>query len=157
MWALTLSCIFNEVCLCGYGRNGKRVHTVQYILYTVYDCLVSFGSIREKWKLFVGKDALNWLLVIVKTFIILHFKIKAVILNFLFIQNTQNIKKTPKYEAAQQFSTWIIVRNISWAVNQHIRLISEDHVTLKTGVMMLKIQLCIKGIHYILKYITIES
>ncbi len=28
-----------------------------------------------------------------------------------------------------------------WAANQHIILISEDHVTLKTGVMMLKIQL----------------
>ncbi len=27
------------------------------------------------------------------------------------------------------------------AENQHIRMISEDHVTLKTGVMMLKIQL----------------
>ncbi len=31
--------------------------------------------------------------------------------------------------------------NVSWAANQHIIMISEDHVTLKTGVMMLKIQL----------------
>ncbi len=30
-------------------------------------------------------------------------------------------------------------QNDSWAANQHIRMISEDHVTLKTGVMMLKI------------------
>ncbi len=30
----------------------------------------------------------------------------------------------------------------------------KDHVTLKTGVMMLKIQLCITGINYILKYKT---
>ncbi len=30
---------------------------------------------------------------------------------------------------------------LSWAADQHIRMISEDHVTLKTGVMMLKIQL----------------
>uniref|UniRef100_A0A672PR53 Putative deoxyribonuclease tatdn3 n=1 Tax=Sinocyclocheilus grahami TaxID=75366 RepID=A0A672PR53_SINGR len=29
---------------------------------------------------------------------------------------------------------------------QYIRMISEDHMTLKTGVMMLKIQLCITGI-----------
>ncbi len=29
----------------------------------------------------------------------------------------------------------------------------KDHVTLKTEVMMLKIQLCITGINYILKYI----
>uniref|UniRef100_A0A673K3K1 MHC class I-like antigen recognition-like domain-containing protein n=1 Tax=Sinocyclocheilus rhinocerous TaxID=307959 RepID=A0A673K3K1_9TELE len=32
----------------------------------------------------------------------------------------------------------------------------KDHVTLKTEVMMLKIQLCITGINYILKYIQIE-
>ncbi len=38
------------------------------------------------------------------------------------------------------------------AVNQHIRMISEDHVTLK-----LCIQLCITGINYVLKYITIEN
>ncbi len=36
-------------------------------------------------------------------------------------------------------------------------MISEDHVTLKTGVMMLKIQLCITGMNYILKYIKIEN
>ncbi len=32
----------------------------------------------------------------------------------------------------------------------------KDHMTLKTGVMMLKIQLCITWIKYILKYIQIE-
>ncbi len=31
-------------------------------------------------------------------------------------------------------------------------MISEDHVTLKTGEMMLKIQLCITGINYTLIY-----
>ncbi len=36
-------------------------------------------------------------------------------------------------------------------------MISEDHVTLKTGVMMLKIQLRITEIHYILLYSTIEN
>ncbi len=44
-----------------------------------------------------------------------------------------------KYCAARLFSTLIIIRNVSCAVNQHIIMISEDHVTLKTGVMMLKI------------------
>ncbi len=34
-------------------------------------------------------------------------------------------------------------------------MISEDHVTLKTEVMMLKIQLCSTGINYILEYIKI--
>ncbi len=32
-------------------------------------------------------------------------------------------------------------------------MISEDHVTLKTGAMMLKIQLCITGINDMLLYI----
>ncbi len=37
-----------------------------------------------------------------------------------------------------------------------IWMISEDHVTLKTGEMMLKIQRCITEINYNLQYITIE-
>ncbi len=39
--------------------------------------------------------------------------------------------------------------------NTHHKIldISEDHVTLKTGVMMLKIQGCITEINYVLKYI----
>ncbi len=36
-------------------------------------------------------------------------------------------------------------------------MISEDHVTLKTGVMMMKIQLRITGINYTLRYITEEN
>ncbi len=40
---------------------------------------------------------------------------------------------------------------------KNIRMISEDHVTLKTGVMMLKIQLRITGINDILQYIQIEN
>ncbi len=36
-------------------------------------------------------------------------------------------------------------------------LFLKDHVTLRTGVMMLKIQLCIIGINYILKYFKTEN
>ncbi len=36
-------------------------------------------------------------------------------------------------------------------------MISEDHVTLKTGVMMLKIQLRITTVNYNLKYIHVEN
>ncbi len=36
-------------------------------------------------------------------------------------------------------------------------MISEDHVTLKTGVMMLKIQLWSQKLNYILKYIKIKN
>ncbi len=40
---------------------------------------------------------------------------------------------------------------------QDIIMISEDHVTLKTGVMMLKIQLRITGINYTFAYIQKEN
>ncbi len=50
-----------------------------------------------------------------------------------------------------------ILRNVYWAESLHIRMISEDHVTLKTGVMMMKIQLCRTEINYILKRIQIEK
>ncbi len=75
---------------------------------------------------------------------------------FLFFCESWKIKCIP-YEAAQLFSTLIIIRNVSWAANQHIIMISEDHVTLKTGVMMLKIQLRITEINYILLYIHKEN
>ncbi len=32
---------------------------------------------------------------------------------------------TKKYEAAKLFSILIIIRNVSWAANQHIMMISE--------------------------------
>ncbi len=51
---------------------------------------------------------------------------------------------------AQLFST--LIRN-----EQQIIILEwflKDQVTVKTGVMMLKIQLCITGINYILKYKT---
>ncbi len=62
----------------------------------------------------------------------------------------------PKYEAEQLVSTLIIIRNIYWAVNQYIRLISEDHVTLKTS-NDAENQLYISGINYIFTYIQIEN
>ncbi len=55
------------------------------------------------------------------------------------------------------FSTLIIIRNVYCAVNQYMIMISEDHVTLKTEVMMLETQLFITGINYILQYIQIEN
>ncbi len=61
-----------------------------------------------------------------------------------------------KYWAAQLFSTLIIIRNVSCAAIQYIIMISEDHVTLKTALMMLKIQLRITEINYSLTYINIK-
>ncbi len=62
-----------------------------------------------------------------------------------------------KYEAAQLFSALILIRNVSWASIQYIIMISEDHVTLKTGLMMLEIQLRITEINYSLNSIQIET
>ncbi len=65
------------------------------------------------------------------------------------------------YQSANQKTmkhvTLIIIRNVSWAANQYIIMISEDHVTLKTGVMMLKIQLRITAINDSLTDILIEN
>ncbi len=53
---------------------------------------------------------------------------------------------------------WDQAGNVSWAANQYIIMISEDHVTLKTGVMMLKkIQQRITEINYIWTDIDIEN
>ncbi len=52
---------------------------------------------------------------------------------------------------------WCPVGYIHVPANQHIIMISEDHVTLKTAVMMLKIQLRITEINYSLTDIHIEN
>ncbi len=49
------------------------------------------------------------------------------------------------------------IKKLFTTLNNHIIMISEDHVTLKTGVMMLKIQRCITEINYISKYIKTEN
>ncbi len=84
-------------------------------------------------------DALNWSKVTVKTFIML--------------QNISISNKCCSFELSVQL--WILKNKtypgfhknmqqhngfLHWAENQHIIMISEDHVTLKTGVMMLKNQ-----------------
>ncbi len=54
----------------------------------------------------------------------------------------------------------IFVNREALFLEQQINILDwflKDHVTMKTGVMMLKIQLCITGINYILKYIKIEN
>ncbi len=39
----------------------------------------------------------------------------------------QNVSRFPqKYWVAQLFSTLIIIRNVSWAANQNIKMISEE-------------------------------
>ncbi len=83
--------------------------------------------------------------------------IKIIYFNYTTVQKSNASQFPHKYSAVRLFSTLIIIRNVCWAVNQYIIMISEDHVTLKTGVMMLKIQLRITEINYILPDINIEN
>ncbi len=57
-------------------------------------------------------------------------------------------------------TTFNIDNNNNVFLEQQISILErflKDHMTLKIGVLMLKIQLCITGINYILKYIKIEN
>ncbi len=74
----------------------------------------------KSWKkiLLFSKDALHWAKVTVKAFIM-----------------WQKISISNKCITFPQWFA-LIIRNVSWAANQHI-IISEDHVTLKTAVMMM--------------------
>ncbi len=45
--------------------------------------------------------------------------------NAILFEHSIHKKSQHKYEAAQLFSTLITIRSVSWAANQHIRMISE--------------------------------
>ncbi len=62
-----------------------------------------------------------------------------------------------KYEAAQLFSTWIIIIHVSWASNQHIRMISEESCDTEDWSNDAENSALITEINYILKYITIQN
>ncbi len=62
-----------------------------------------------------------------------------------------------KYEAAQLIWTLIIIRNIFWAANQHIRMISEGSCDTEDCSYDAENSALITGINYILKYIKIEN
>ncbi len=66
-------------------------------------------------------------------------------MNFLFIKEnyTKILGSTTVFNIDNNQKCFLII-------NQYIIMISGDHVTLKTGVTMLKIQCRITEIHYIL-------
>ncbi len=79
-----------------------------------------------------------------------HLYLNKCCLNFLFIKESWKIYHSFNRNM-KPFSELIIITNI-WTVNPHIRMISDGScVTLKTGVMMLKMQLFIPEINCILK------
>ncbi len=63
---------------------------------------------------------------------------KKMLFFWTFYSSKNTILEFPqKYWTDQRFSTLIIIRNVSWAANVNIRMISEDHVTLKTWLLLL--------------------
>ncbi len=125
---------------------GSKTNPLDPIYFHYMGKLTDFLSVHKILILLFCEDAFNWSKVTVKTFIILRtisvsnkwFKRSWKMYHSLYINNNQQ----------KQFSTLIIIRTIinNWATiiirnrapNQHIRWFLKDHVTLKTGVMMLK-------------------
>ncbi len=74
------------------------------------------------------------------------------------IPENKNIPRFPqKYEAAQLFSTLILIRNVSWAANQHIRMISEGSCDTEDWSNDAENSALITEINYILQYIQTEN
>ncbi len=79
---------------------------------------------------------------------------------FLFFLSYPRLNGTTfsqKYEAAQQFSTLIIIRNVSWAANLHIRIIAEGSCDIEDWINDAKNSALITSINYILLYSRIED
>ncbi len=55
------------------------------------------------------------------------------------------------------FSTLVIIRNVCWAANQHIRMISEGSCDTEDWSNDAENSASITGINYILQYIHIEN
>ena len=112
-------------------------------------------------RLRVIKDALKCSEVTVKIFI-MQQKISIsnkccsfeLSIHLWILKNKMHHGFLQKYCWEQLFSTLIIIRNVSWAANHHIRMISEDHVTLKTDA---ENSALIAGINYSLTDIHIEN
>ncbi len=101
--------------------------------YTVYTTIQTIGiNMIKKKNLFFIMNALNWSDMTVKTFMMLH-KISISNKCCSFELSIQRIPMYPnvkmyqfpqEYDAAQLFSTWIIIKNVSWAGNQQIIMTS---------------------------------
>ncbi len=101
----------------------------------------SLGSVKFSFFFFIyyfiQEGYVKLINVIVKTYIVRKYVFFAVIFNFIFIKESKQ-KVVPKNNIKQHNS---------------FNMISEDHVTLKTRVMMLKIKCSITDINDILMYI----
>ncbi len=74
----------------------------------------------------------------------------------LIIYNKHPEKSITGSTKIYQFST-LVIRNVSWAVNQYIRMISEGSCDTEDWSNDAENSALITGINYILKYIEIEN
>ncbi len=105
----------------------------------------------KKLILLFSKGELNWANMTVNTFQIIK-SLKEMLFFFKYSHLNQCITVSTKIFSSTTFLTFL-----TWNVSRAAEWFLKDRVTLKTGVMMLKIQLCITGIHYILTCIIIEN
>ncbi len=140
MWSLYVWCIiYNAQFLIMHEECAAKP-------FSVHATFQMFGAFL--WKQFIQHT--NFSKVTVKTSIMLQ-KISTYnkCCSFeLYFHQKQCIAKIWK-----SITVLNIDKNVMF-LEQHI---SEDHVTLKTGSMMLKIQLCIIEINYIWQYIHIDN
>ncbi len=86
----------------------------------------------------------------------MHWIDQNVVLNFLSIKEFISFHKNIKQQ--NYFQLHVNNRNVSWASNQHIRIISEgSRDTENWSNDCWKLGFCITGMNYILKYIQIEN
>ncbi len=141
------SCCSKVVCLCfirGAQKEFWRIFTALFhkpVNSKKYHKNIPYILCTQKfflWIILFTKDALNSSkLMTVKTFIKLQkISISNALLNFLIIKKSWNDKchtSHKKYETKLNIDNKEIFLEKQWFL--------KDHVTLKTGVMMLKIQL----------------
>ncbi len=147
---------------CGFFFfNSTNIRNSNFFLtalihYTIQKLGVSYiffgGGGGGRLILLFSKDALNWSKVMIKTFIMLQkISISDKCCSSELSIHQRNLKKF----SSAIFKIIIIIINVIWGANQNITMISEGSCDTEDteGVMMLKIQLHITEINYILKYI----
>jgi len=109
-WAeITAKIHFNKLYT---DSSDTHTHTHTHTLGWCSFSFMCFVSEIKLWKLNI--------------YILVETIFSTVLFNFIHQRILTKLSRFPqKYEAAQLFSTLIIIINVSWASNHHIRVISE--------------------------------
>ncbi len=101
------------ILICWFAAQEKMYSYYQVVLLHIFFRIL--WRIERSESLMSLLNNLCWLKVLMSLFLLTNSK----------LLNGCASRFPQKYEAAQPFSTLIIIRNVSWAANQHIRMISE--------------------------------